>query len=81
MSKVVRGGEDHGRQLMNLHNNEAGRRVRKTFSNYLVLNIWKKFHFEIVVMEIGKVLVGKHDRGILRSLCSLHKTISYTDDH
>jgi wingless-type MMTV integration site family protein 5 len=22
-----RGGDDHGRQLMNLHNNEAGRRV------------------------------------------------------
>ena len=24
---VARGGDDHGRQLMNLHNNEAGRRV------------------------------------------------------
>ena len=24
---VERGGNDHGRQLMNLHNNEAGRRV------------------------------------------------------
>ena len=24
---VERGGGDHGRQLMNLHNNEAGRRV------------------------------------------------------
>ena len=24
---VDRGGIDHGRQLMNLHNNEAGRRV------------------------------------------------------
>lgn len=26
---VARGGDDHGRQLMNLHNNEAGRRVSK----------------------------------------------------
>ena len=34
---VQRGGDDHGRQLMNLHNNEAGRRVSNLAESLLSL--------------------------------------------
>ena len=40
---VARGGDDHGRQLMNLHNNEAGRRVSK--AHQMIKRI-KKFFFD-----------------------------------
>ena len=44
---VDRGTKDHGRQLMNLHNNEAGRRVSNIIDNACNKNLQR---FSIFLM-------------------------------
>ena len=59
---VARGGDDHGRQLMNLHNNEAGRRVSKasddqkdqkvlTFASVIFINENKRIMMMISLLK------------------------------